>query len=594
MTTDVENLNQFWADLVVEELVRCGLRRFCIAPGSRSSPLVVAVARNARCESTIHFDERGASFFALGYGRAARKPAAVITTSGTAVANCFPAVVEASADGIPLLLLTGDRPPELRKTGANQTVDQPRAFGQHIVWEFDFPTPTAAIDPSFVLTTVDQAVHRAVHDGGPVHLNMMYREPLAPQPDSSDGLLADSVPGRWLDSDEPYTTYPPNPKLPSEGAILAVVERIEQARQGAIIVGRLRGKGDAEAARHLAARLGWPLIPDILSGSRFSFTQGAIPYFDLLLQSEEFCDAFRPDTVIHLGARATSKRLYEHLASYAPDNLVLVAPDANRIDPAHNVTLRLECDVDAFAAHTLGRLESVGVRPFELTPWLSSLTSRVDELLERALSEAGTVSEPAVARSIARNIPPTHALFVSGSLPVREIDMFSGESTAVQVGANRGASGIDGTVASAAGFAAGLRKPVTLLLGDLALLHDLNSLALLKEAPYPVTIVVVNNDGGGVFSFLPIAERQDIFDRYFATPHGLNFEPAARMFSLDYNNPHAVDDFVTAYRQAVASGASSVIEVTTDRQANRMLHDDIARAVRKIATDVAQLVAAAQ
>ncbi len=591
LITDAENLNQLWADLIVEELVRCGVRHFCISPGSRSSPLVVAVARNARCEATIHFDERGTAFFALGYGRADRTPAAVITTSGTAVANCYPAIVEASADGVPMLVLTCDRPPELRKTGANQTVEQPGAFGRAVVWDFDFPAPSHAIDPAFVLTTVDQAVHRAVCDGGAVHLNMMYREPLAPQRDPSTVLSVDSVPDRWLGSELPFTTYPVAAKLPSEGAVQAVLESIARARRGAIVAGRLRRKEDAEAARELAIRLGWPLIPDLLSGSRLSFSEGTVPYFDLLLQSHDFREAFRPDTIIHLGARATSKRLYEHLASCEPEGLVLVAPDADRIDPMHRVTLRLESDVASFCARLVDHLDTISVRSFDLSEHVASLTHEVDQMLERDLSSSNAISEPTVARAVARHVPSTDALFVGASLPVRELDMFSGTGPEVPVGANRGASGIDGTVASAAGFAAALRRPVTLLLGDLALLHDLNSLALLDAAPYPVTIVVVNNDGGGVFSFLPIARSDKLFERYFATPHGLNFEAAAAMFDLPYHKAHTTADFLAVYRRNVTSGTSSMIEVRTDREANRAFHDDIMRAVQEIARGVAQLVA---
>jgi 2-succinyl-5-enolpyruvyl-6-hydroxy-3-cyclohexene-1-carboxylate synthase len=564
--------NRLWANLIVEELVRCGVDFFCVAPGSRSTPLVAALAANEKARSLVHFDERGTAFAALGYARATGRPAAWITTSGTAVANGLPAVVEASTDGVPMILLTADRPPELRQTGANQTIDQPDIFGDYVRWRFDLPVPDPAIDPAMVLTTVDQAAYRACRSPqGPVHLNLMFRKPFLPEGEDDP-----RGPSSWAEGDEPYTRYVATKPTIDETEIQALWRVLRPAKRGLVVAGRLASRKQGEAVLWLAGALGWPLLPDIGSQIRLGAdSKNLAVHYDALLASDSFSETHAPEAVIHVGGRALSKRLEQFLGRSRPDFYVVVRENPFRLDPAHRVTHSIEADVVDFCA-AMVRVATEDP-PTEDTAWTTGW-QETSENVGRYLDEifSGEPNEPFVARSVSRHLPADHGLVVASSMPVRDLDTYAAaDGVPVPVAANRGASGIDGTVATAAGFARGLGRPVTLLIGDLALLHDLNSLAMLRDVP--VVVVVLNNDGGGIFSFLPVAQHKEFFEPYFGTPQGVGFGPAAEMFGLGYEQPHTTDEFLDAYVGACASGRSSIMEVRTDREENVRLHAELLR-----------------
>ena len=570
--------NRLWADLIVEELVRCGVGLFCVAPGSRSTPLVAALAANPKAQRLVHFDERGTAFAALGHARATGRPAAWITTSGTAVANGLPAVVEASTDGVPMILLTADRPPELRQTGANQTIDQPDIFGDFVRWRFDLPAPNLDLDPAAVLTTVDQAAYRASRSPkGPVHLNLMFREPLIPGPDEDPN--PPPIPERWRDSGEPYTRYAATKPAVDEGEVRDLWERLRPVGRGLVVAGRLASRGQGEAVERLARRLGWPLLPDVGSQVRLGAGPGSVPFYDVLLADERFAGSYAPEAVLHFGGRALSKRLDGFVGRHRPDPYVVVRENPFRLDPAHIVTHSVESGIGDFCA-ALGRAATE--RPGSADAswfggWLSA-SDRAQKALDRAWAREQALHEPLVARLVSREIGEGHALVVASSMPVRDLDAFATpEGPFVPVAANRGASGIDGTVATAAGFARGFGGPVTLLIGDLALLHDLNSLAMLRGLP--VTVVVLNNDGGGIFSFLPVSRHETFFEPFFGTPQGVGFGDAAAMFGFLYENPGSPDDFLSAYRTALSVGGPALVEVTTDRAENVKHHREILRRV---------------
>ncbi|MEW6638481.1 MAG: 2-succinyl-5-enolpyruvyl-6-hydroxy-3-cyclohexene-1-carboxylic-acid synthase, partial [Actinomycetota bacterium] len=322
--TQTARSNLLWATLVIEELLRSGVDLFCVAPGSRSTPLVAALARNERARKLVHFDERGTAFAALGYARATGRPAAWVTTSGTAVANGFPAVVEAATDCVPMVLLTADRPPELRETGANQTIVQPNIFGSYVRWSFDLPAPDASVDPASVLTTVDQAVYRARRvPQGPVHLNLMFREPFLPDPDApADPLPA---PERWRRSPEPYTRYARTEPSADTADVERVAGALRERRRGLVVVGRMRARRDGEAAVRLGEALGWPVLPDAGSQVRTGCrSRNLVPFYDALLADGDFAESHAPEAVVWLGEGAVSKRLQRFLADYRPDPHVVV------------------------------------------------------------------------------------------------------------------------------------------------------------------------------------------------------------------------------------------------------------------------------
>jgi len=558
LSCDARNQQQ-WADRLIDELVRCGVELFCLAPGSRSTPLVMAIARHPQAKAVMHYDERGAAFLALGYGRATGQPAAWVTTSGTAVANGFPAVVEASQDEVPLLLLTADRPPELRDTGANQTIDQVKLFGTYVRWQCELPVPDADLDLHFLQTTIDQAVYRSRRSpAGPVHLNCPFREPLVPEP----GQLERSITAA---SHVPYTYYAMPVTAPDPEMVDHLAGLFRSVSQGLLIAGRLRRAEAAAALQQLAWQLGWPLLPDITSGLRLApsgFPQ--VPFYELLLYDPlRAAEVLKPEVVVHLGGRFVSKRLAQFLKAARPRCYVHVHDSPVRLDPDHQVTHRLEADVTLFCQQLAEALPPAHPPSAWAQHWHAA-NEALQATLEVQFQQEMLLEEPDVAWHLGRWLPPSHGLVLASSLPVRLMQAWSALPTAPPpVAANRGASGIDGTVATAAGFSIGLARPVTLLIGDLALLHDLNSLALLREQP--VVVIVLNNNGGGIFSFLPIARHTEVFEPFFGTPHGLRFEHAAALFGLSYAAPQTLAQLEQAYTEACANATPTLIEVCTKR-----------------------------
>ncbi|WP_295620765.1 2-succinyl-5-enolpyruvyl-6-hydroxy-3-cyclohexene-1-carboxylic-acid synthase [Chamaesiphon sp. GL140_3_metabinner_50] len=577
-------MNQLWGYLIVEELIRNGVDYFVISPGSRSTPLTVAIAQNQRANKIICLDERAAGFHAIGYARATGNPAVLICTSGTAAANYLPAVIEASIDNIPLIILSSDRPPELRQTGANQTINQVNLYGDYPNWQFDLPCPTAEINPNVVLTTIDLAVSKARQaPGGVVHLNCMFREPFG----STD--VPEEIPaslGRWKDNRSPYTRYANKLTIPATDEIESLVETIASADKGILFVGQLKSPAEIQEVIKLAARLNWAVFADVQSGLRLRQDfPNLIHCFDRLLLTDIAVELEQVDTIVQIGTKIVSSQWFKWIEKHPPTNYMAIANNPDRYDPIHLVSLRIESDITYICDRLCQQLP-------QLSPstWVQKLRSASDRIGVTAAKflKTSKLTEPLIARTISELIPSQHGLWVSNSMPIRDLDMFGvgaatedSQSLSLRVGANRGTSGIEGAIAAATGFAVGLQAPVTAIVGDLSSLHDLNSLALLRGNSQPVIVVIINNDGGGIFSFLPIAKSTQIFDTYFGTPHGLNFCHAAAMFELDYYHPQQRDDLIRDYQQALSARRSAIIEVTTDRAENLQLHQDLNLAVQQ-------------
>lgn len=575
---EIPNINYAATYLMVDELVRSGVTFFCIAPGSRSSPLTIAAARHPKTQTVIHYDERGLAFYALGYVSATRKPAVLICSSGTAVANFFPAVVETSKKKLPLILLTADRPTELQNTGALQTIDQDKIFGSYIRWQMTLPPPDMHVKPEVLLTTIDQAVFMSKNPmPGPVHINCQFREPLAPEPsDFNPAKYLESLQSH-LNTNEPFTRYTTGEIKSDISSDNQLISIIDNTKRGIIAVGKLSSKEEQNAVLSLSDKLQWPIFPDIVSGLRSFPHPNIIHYYDQLLSSGETCYQFPIDTVIHIGGRITSKRFYQYIETIKPRNYITVLGHSLRNDPMHIVTIRIKSKVTDFINSILPTIHPKTESDY--LEFFRTASQKTGEIIDDFLSRQNMINEPAIARTISRLIPDHSGLFLSNSMPVRDMDMFAGiHNKNIETGGNRGASGIDGIIASACGFARGLNIPTTLLIGDLAFLHDLNSLFLTNTISHLFVIVVINNNGGGIFSFLPIASTtsiSDIFDPLFGTPHGLEFSNAAKMFGLHYENPKNINDFENAYSQAIISKRSTIIEINTDRNDNIRLHREL-------------------
>lgn len=563
------NLNLAWADLLITELLRWGIDYACISPGSRSTPLTVAAAQQPNLRKRVCLDERGAAFLALGFARATGRPALLICTSGTALAHYLPALIEAAQDQVPLLVLSADRPPELLQAGANQAIQQPNLYGSYLRWQFNLPCPDPQISPEMLLTTVDQAVARALGpEAGPVHLNCPFREPLAPSPAAIPPAYLESL-QHWFQHTNPYTRIEVSGARLTSTQLQTWLEHLNPVSQGVLLIGRLQSAEQQRACLELAQALGWPVCADVLSGlSGDPRLENRILHFDPLLQQPAFQTLFRPQTVLHLGGEMTSIRLQKHLKHYRPQ-LLRVQCSSERLDSLHQVSLRLQIALPAFCSAL-----STQVQPAIDREWVQELCQqgqRAEAALVESLDTPESLSEPALARLLGQQLSPAGILFVGNSMPIRDLDMFAMQVPA-QIYGNRGASGIDGNLATALGIAEGKQQAVTLLLGDLALLHDLNSLALLRPDAQPLTVIVINNDGGGIFSFLPIAQYETVFEPYFGTPHGLHFAAAASLFGLEYRQPQNRSEFLEALAWAHSQQRSLLIEIRTERGANYALH----------------------
>jgi 2-succinyl-5-enolpyruvyl-6-hydroxy-3-cyclohexene-1-carboxylate synthase len=534
-----------------DELARCGLRTACTSPGSRCAPIVLALARELRIACYSHIDERCAAFFALGAAKASGVPTAITSTSGTAAVNLAPAVVEAHHARVPMIVLTADRPPELREVGAGQAIDQLKLYGEAAKWFFE-----VGIDDSseqklrFVRALACRAYWTALAPpSGPVHLNFPLREPLVP----AEPLPADSI-GR--EDGKPWVTV-------SGARSAPLTERERKPAEPRCVI--VAGAGSPAGLSDLAARAELPLLADPMSGARRG--PAAIAHYDLMLREPSFTDEHRPDLVIRVGELPTSKPLRGWLASLEARQLA-VDPNGAWHDPDAVVAERVDVAALPASGGTPGWLES----------WRAA-----DETVARAIDgELGEeLSEPRVARDLVSWLGPEATMFVASSMPVRDLESFAAVLEAPpRVLANRGANGIDGTVSSAFGVAAVSDEPTVLLTGDVALLHDLGGLLAHPRLGLALTIVVFNNDGGGIFHFLPVAGQGDVFEEHVATPHGVDLRHVANLFDCGYDDPIDFDGLRSAVHRAQRGQGATIIEVRTDRAKNLELHRRIARAAR--------------
>lgn len=539
-------LNQLWAGLMLEELSRLGVEHVCIAPGSRSTPLTLAADSNEKLTLHTHFDERGLGFMALGIAKASQSPVAVVVTSGTAVANLLPAVAEAGLTGEKLVLLTSDRPAELIQCGANQAIRQHGIFSDHVSEFHDLPSPTLDISPGWLLTTVDAAMYQQSLRGGAVHFNCHYPEPLY---GSGADFTAYLEPlGRWQDEALPYTSF----QQASSGEVSLDIPAWQSMTQqkGIIIAGRVE-PGELEAIQRLATKLGWPLLVDPQAGGSSDWAG-----YDVWLQNPACRQQIeQAECLLQFGARLVSKRLLQLIAAHDWQQYWLIDPLSVRLDPSHRRSQRIQANVLAWA-------EAAGsqVSASSHNGWADPLKHASAAYFELLAARDNELNELTLAAKLPGWLPDNCELFLGNSLIVRLIDM-CGRLPQGATFANRGASGIDGLVATAAGVQKARQAPLLCLLGDTSLLYDLNSLALLKQVTQPLVVLVTNNDGGAIFDLLPVPEQQK--ETLYRMPHGVEFSHAAAMFGLAYQCPQTLAEAEQACRRGLQQQGATLIEVKT-------------------------------
>jgi len=540
-----------------DELIRCGLREVVLAPGSRSTPLALAffaAEQQQRVRLHVRIDERSASFTALGLAKASRRPVAVLCTSGTAAANFHPAVIEADESAVPLLVLTADRPPELRGIGANQAIDQIKLYGSAVRWFCEAGLPEARPGMagywrSLACQAWAHAAGRAGGLAGPVHLNLPFREPLVPG-DGSDGEWPEPLDGR--PGGQPWTRFGDRP-AGDQGPAGAELE-LPWTERGVVVCGD--GDYDVLALVALAERAGWPVLAEPSSGARRG--PNALSAYQYLLATPEFVAAHQPELIVSAGRPGLSRAQIAFLGSGSARRHVVVAQGPGRwADPQRAAT-----DV-APAVRLTGTPEVSG--------WLAAWR-RADDAARRAadaiLDDDVNLTEPRLARDLASAAPEGALLWSGSSQPVRDVDLTLFPRADLRVLASRGTSGIDGTTSSAIGAALAHGGPAFALIGDLAFLHDAPGLALGPGEPRPdLCLVVVNNDGGGIFSTLEQAACPGSFERLFGTPHGAELQHLAAAFGLPYQRLERPGDLP----KALQGSGLRIVEARTDRTAGAAL-----------------------
>ncbi len=571
----LHNRNTLWAHVFVNSLVKSGLSTVCISPGSRSTPLALAFHENPEIEVFSILDERGAGYFAIGMAQESKKTVALVCTSGTAVANYFPAVVEANYSNVPLLLLTADRPHELRDSGANQSIDQIKIFGNHVRWFVDLALPES--NPSLkTLRYLNNIGCRAVSKSnsilaGPVHINMPFRKPFEPIEVSED------FGNTWYENNKFAIDELLKSKLelsvgkinPTQGQIDTLSSLIKENTKILIVCGPKTPKGQfSEKISELAILSKSPILIDSLSGLRFNslFEDDAVvgvSAYESFLASNFLNKIDPPELIIQFGHSPISKSLQTYLSGL--DNTRRIQVTANGIwaDEDYRVTDQIWADPEELIKQVIESLQDWKREDSQwLDNWeiLEKITwKKTNDLLNNEWFEGAIVSE------MIEILPDESNLFVASSLPIRHLDQF-GKITKknINIFANRGASGIDGTVSTALGIAAASKKPILLLTGDLSFYHDLNALLAVKKYNLKIIVVLINNDGGGIFQRLPIAKYEPQFTELFLTPHGLTFEKTAEQFSIEYSKVDNREDFIKVFQKSINNQQSIIIEVLGD------------------------------
>jgi 2-succinyl-5-enolpyruvyl-6-hydroxy-3-cyclohexene-1-carboxylate synthase len=577
-----------FARVLFEELVRAGVEHVCLCPGSRSTPLVVA-AEQCGARLWTHLDERAGGFFALGLSRTTRRPTALICTSGTAAANFLPAVIEAFYARVPLVVLTADRPPELRGWGAGQTIDQIGLFGRHIRWFVEAPVPVAGESfERYGRALGSRAVATAQGSPpGPVHLNLPFREPLEPAAAPGGKPIGLRTVAARPDG-EPYTRWCAQASPPPD-RLVALLAGGSSSR-GVVLCGPQDHEPTLpRSIARLARALSWPVIADPVSQLRFGPHVNdchVVSHADLFLRVPSLAGRLDPDIVVRFGAPPTSKAVRRWVERHADARIFLVDGDAIWEDPLHRAAEVVHCDPGTLCTRVAERIEAErGIRAGQdwLDRWL-----RVDGVAGRILSSAldgqGALLEGSVARTVAANLPDDSSLFLSNSMPVRDVDAFASAShRRIRVYGNRGASGIDGINSTALGIAAGGEGPLVVLSGDLAFLHDLSGLLAIRRHDLRATFIVLNNGGGGIFEFLPIAAFGEAvgFERNFVTPHETDLRAVAELAGMR----HEIVADAACLRGALAKTAAAdeplLFEIPIDRLENVAQHREIVESITK-------------
>ena len=563
------NRNIRWAKVFIDQLAVLGVKYASISPGSRSTPLTYVLSKNRKIKSFINIDERSSAFFALGLAKSTNKPVLVVTTSGTAVAELYPAIIEAYQQRTPLIICTADRPPELIGTGANQTINQHNIFKNHIRWYRDLGLPSIGETGFYHLQKIAINAFRIslTEDRGPVHLNFPFRKPLEPfsYTDIVNKKISRLKPQRSVNNKlpRPFTgSY-------SVKSAERLIEELISSNNGIIIAGPMEYDREMiNRIRKLSFLLKYPIFADGLSQLRSSVSKkekNIISNFNSILKSEKFVEEHNPDIILQFGKTPTSSVL-ERFLDETNANRYLINIYGDKFDPTRNAKATLAIEPKFFCEHLISNIDPKKIIRHK-SSWLKDFI-RVEEISEkvkaRIIFKSKFPNEPSIITEIFNRIPSGCNIFIGNSLPVRDLDNFSSNtSKRLAVHFNRGASGIDGVTSTALGVAY-IKKPSVLITGDLSFLHDLNALTIVAKYSVPLTTIVINNNGGGIFESLPIAEKYKQFREYFVTPHNLDLEAIVKSFGINYQFIANRSKLQQHLKNSLSKNIPSLFEIQTD------------------------------
>ncbi len=551
-----DHLNLLWSSLIVAEFIKNGIDTFFISPGNRSAPLISALAYEDRALKKICLDERAAGYRALGYAKATGRPCVLLCTSGTAPANYYPAVIEAGREEIPLIILSADRPPELVGSDANQTIVQRDLFGRYCRDSLFLPCPDVHYPLNALLAKMDDIIH---HPSGPIHINCPFRDPLTPGVSGHHPIPADILEKarRLFDFPKPYTTYFRQALIAADTKDLSAV--IQNTARGLIIVGRLDTPQDVPALERLFQTTDWPVFCDIASSFK-----ARIPVDRQIFNLDHpealrLINDYNPDTILQFGSGLVSKHYYASILPQTKATVIQVSPRSGLRDPAHRVNLRIEAPISAMAERLIDEVFP-RVEPDAYARFMMSMGML--HLMVKQSIETDRLSFALIASTLYAEVPDDEGLFLGNSIAIRAFDaVLPAAVRKITIISNRGASGIEGNIATCVGYAEGSGKRVTAVIGDISFLHDLNSLLLMKQSIVPVVLIIVNNGGGRIFERLPINNYPEILNPFMTTPHDMNFKLLAGQFDLPYHRIEKPQELAQSYNRALHSKCSALLEV---------------------------------
>lgn len=557
------NLNYIWSKFIVDQFVQFGVKHVCISPGSRNTPLTTAFAENKRIKKYVNIDERSSAFFALGIAKAVNQPVALLTTSGTATANLYPAIIEAYLQRIPLIICTADRPAQLRNTGANQTINQNNLYGNHIRLFKDIALPNIKLSAFISIhKNISKAFEIALHENcGPVHFNFQFDKPL--EKSTYDCV----IPSELLKSISELSTsfsvdtrkYSAKNKIPKD-----VVSKINKSKKGLIIVGWDNYSKDfTNEIIKLSHKTGYPILCDGASGIFLkSNHKNLIVNHPAFLRSSKFVEKYSPKVVIQFGNSPTSNTMLDYLKNVKAYKIAVNAL-GDRKDSGANFAQSIKSDPTLFCINLIKKINRDNDPTFLDT--FVAIDNNIEKIKIDFLKSTRIYDEVKIVEHIIDALPQKSNLFVSNSLPIRDLEFFKSKSNKnINLFVNRGASGIDGITSTAAGISAVSKRPTVLITGDLSFFHDTNGLHIIKKYKIPLTIILINNGGGAIFGMLPVVKEKSIFDEYFFTPLNLEFSQLAKTYQAKYYSIKSFDLLTKKLKVCLTNRDFSLLEIKTD------------------------------